>query len=450
LTFKTPASHSSTNTNTVISLLNNNANTSNIMSLVNSGLSNGQLATNQSQTPQINNSAANSITITSLGSYNSVGVTNNPSNLSSNSIISASTSTKNNVQNLDKNSSSSSDQIKNQSNANQFATSINSVTPSTLNKGKNMNNNVNSVEKVATSHTNLTRNSNSQLPTNTTNTPSSSNNSIKTSHTQISNQLNQHSNKAEDLIINSGQKRKREHSNSNSNQNSNFISTNNVSSNAESSHTKNLNHKPAHNDSSNLNINKTIKTIDQQTNNKNILPNSKNRISVEKISDSFTEKIHSFDSNPSFSWPVYLENEKRLSVAPVYAFKHVPLSSLWKKIMHNTNIEVANRDPPPAHLLDEAAKANNDKNFYWFASIIYFAGYLAKIRYLGFEDDSSCDFWIHMCDPNIHPVGWAAENNFLIVPPFKIVKKCSNWKDYLMKHLANKKTLPSNYHKRVS
>jgi hypothetical protein len=431
-------------------LLNNNGNNSNSLNLVNNGLNNVQVTAKFpiSTQPQIQttnlNTAPNSISVTPSGSFNSA--TNAPSGTSSNSTAPVSTSLIN-AYNPEKNSSSTIDQFKSQSNTNQLTLSTNSsLTSSTLNKGKNISN-VNPIEKATSS--NLTINNSSSLVN--TNTPSSSSNNTtittKISHNHTPTQENQHLNKTNDLFINSNQKRKRE---SIISSNSNNKPTNNVST-VENSPSRNLNHKPSNNEYSNLNSNKISKNIDQQFNNKNPTPVVDNHISAENMAGPYTDKIyHTFNSNPSFSWSAYLESQKKISVAPVYAFKHVPMSSLWKKIMHHTNIEIPNRDPPPSHLLDDAAKTTNDKNFYWFASIIYFAGYLAKVRYLGFDNDSSCDFWIHMCDPNIHPVGWAAENNFLIVPPYKIVKKYSNWKDYLMKHLAGKKTLPSNYHKRVN
>ena len=155
----------------------------------------------------------------------------------------------------------------------------------------------------------------------------------------------------------------------------------------------------------------------------------------------------------NFSWAAYIERESG-DAAPVHAFKHVPLSDFWKKINDNIKVEVVNKDPPPANALDlnnaNSTKITSKTSYYWFASVIKYAGYLAKLRYVGFEDDSSADFWVHMCDTNLHPVGWAAEADQPIVPPFAIANKTEDWKEYLIAHLTGFKTLPKNFHKRVS
>ena len=172
-------------------------------------------------------------------------------------------------------------------------------------------------------------------------------------------------------------------------------------------------------------------------------------VAVNKPADKSSIQL----SVANFSWAAYIERENG-DAAPVHAFKHVPLSDFWKKINDNIKVEVVNKDPPPANALDlnntNSTKITSKTTYYWFASVIKYAGYLAKLRYVGFEDDSSADFWVHMCDTNLHPVGWAAEADQPIVPPFAIANKTEDWKEYLITHLTGFKTLPKNFHKRVS
>jgi hypothetical protein len=164
-----------------------------------------------------------------------------------------------------------------------------------------------------------------------------------------------------------------------------------------------------------------------------------------------------------FSWPYYIEYEhENTEAAPVYAFKHVsllkyfvflvylsnfflhsikvPLSEFWNKITNGIKIEVPNRD----------FSDYDDKYNYWFATVVKYAGYLVKLRYVGFEEISSKDFWVHLCDPRIQPVGWAAENDVPLIPPPHLADKIEDWKGYLVKNLTGFKTLPKNFHRRVS
>lgn len=83
------------------------------------------------------------------------------------------------------------------------------------------------------------------------------------------------------------------------------------------------------------------------------------------------------------------------------------------------------------------------------ASVIQYAGYYVKLRYLGYEDDTSEDFWMHMDDPDVQPIGWCADNGFAIVPPYKIAHRVDDWFDYLTKRTAGVKTLNDDFHKLV-
>ncbi len=129
-------------------------------------------------------------------------------------------------------------------------------------------------------------------------------------------------------------------------------------------------------------------------------------------------------------------------------FKHVPLSSFWYKIMHKTHVEVPNNDPPDPSILDRPKTGQ----YYWFASVIQLAGYYAKLRYVGYEDDASKDFWMHMCDPNVHHMGWASdpENQVPLVPPNAISLKTNDWKAYLLEKLHGLKTLPKGFNRMVN
>lgn len=45
------------------------------------------------------------------------------------------------------------------------------------------------------------------------------------------------------------------------------------------------------------------------------------------------------------------------------------------------------------------------------------AGFKALLRYEGFDNDTSKDFWCNLCIPEVHPVGWCASSGKPLVPP---------------------------------
>lgn len=54
---------------------------------------------------------------------------------------------------------------------------------------------------------------------------------------------------------------------------------------------------------------------------------------------------------------------------------------------------------------------------YWIASVIQTAGYRVLLRYEGFENDASHDFWCNLGTVDVHPIGWCAINSKILVPP---------------------------------
>ncbi len=114
------------------------------------------------------------------------------------------------------------------------------------------------------------------------------------------------------------------------------------------------------------------------------------------------------------------------------------MSDFWNKIEIGINVEVQNR-----HTI------KNPSNSYWFATIIRFAGYLVKLRYIGYEDDDGHDFWAHICNDSIHSVGWSAENGLPLMPPQEIIDKIQNWNEYLIEKLNFSKTLPKSFRRKV-
>jgi hypothetical protein len=147
-----------------------------------------------------------------------------------------------------------------------------------------------------------------------------------------------------------------------------------------------------------------------------------------------------------FDWPAYLEKEKAIA-APVQFFKHVPLRTHFEKFvgkLKTLRFEVINTNPPPADFWSLDNKFAN-KPCYWYVNVVKFAGYYAKFRYIGYEEDSSADFWVHFCDPNLHPIGYANMNGYPLVAPYPVYNKFANLKEYIESKLIGSETFPEDY-----
>jgi hypothetical protein len=86
---------------------------------------------------------------------------------------------------------------------------------------------------------------------------------------------------------------------------------------------------------------------------------------------------------------------------------------------------------------------------YWFAQVKRCEGYLIKLRFIGYEEESKYDFWMHSCDAKLHPIGWASENNIILTPPKNILELQEEWREYLLEKMVGFRTLPKDFHQKV-
>lgn len=54
---------------------------------------------------------------------------------------------------------------------------------------------------------------------------------------------------------------------------------------------------------------------------------------------------------------------------------------------------------------------------YWVATVVMASGPLLLLRYDGYDDDRSGDFWCDAASDDLQPVGWCARNNHILIPP---------------------------------
>ncbi|KAK7070663.1 MBT domain-containing protein 1 [Halocaridina rubra] len=176
-------------------------------------------------------------------------------------------------------------------------------------------------------------------------------------------------------------------------------------------------------------------------------PSKPNQVSLESKPDLSSEPVESptylpptestVDLEGSFSWAdSYLQDPNFIAV-PVSSFKHAPMSECWEQMSAGMKVEVACKE--------EAVT----KDAFWVATVIAISGYKAKLRFEGFVDDCSKDFWVDLCSETVHPVGWCATQGRPLIPPRSIQNKYRDWKEFLMKRLTGARTLPTNFMSRV-
>ena len=85
------------------------------------------------------------------------------------------------------------------------------------------------------------------------------------------------------------------------------------------------------------------------------------------------------------------------------------MNDCWQNIIVGMKVEVENRDTDHHTGLFS--------NSYWVASVLRISGYYAHLRYEGFGQDGTKDFWMNLCSDRVHPVGWCATKGKPLIPP---------------------------------
>ncbi|XP_048589841.1 MBT domain-containing protein 1-like isoform X3 [Nematostella vectensis] len=139
--------------------------------------------------------------------------------------------------------------------------------------------------------------------------------------------------------------------------------------------------------------------------------------------------------NKTFDWSDYLKKTGAKSV-PAFMFKHVCMNPCLKGVHVGMKVEVVNCG---MDVVDDTEVA------FWVATVKQLRQHRVLLRYEGYEDDDSADFWFDLRSMNIHPVGWCAKRNKLLIPPPAIRENCTNWRDYLFKCLSGAKTFSAEF-----
>jgi len=151
-------------------------------------------------------------------------------------------------------------------------------------------------------------------------------------------------------------------------------------------------------------------------------------------------KKSSHDLTHTYCWDTQLADASFVA-APVSTFAHAPMADGWDNIMVDMKVEVENSDADPIPGVFNTA--------FWVASVLRISGYKVLLRYEGFGQDGTKDFWMNLCSEKVHPVGWCATKGKPLIPPKTIQAKYTDWKDFLVKRLTGARTLPTNFYKVV-
>lgn len=152
-------------------------------------------------------------------------------------------------------------------------------------------------------------------------------------------------------------------------------------------------------------------------------------------------KNSSHDLSHTYCWDTQLTTDPNFVAAPVSTFRHAPMSDGWDNIIVGMKVEVENTDADPIPGVFSTA--------FWVATVLRISGYKVLLRYEGFGQDGSKDFWVNLCSDKVHPVGWCATKGKPLIPPKTIQAKYSDWKEFLVKRLTGARTLPTNFYKVV-
>ena len=96
------------------------------------------------------------------------------------------------------------------------------------------------------------------------------------------------------------------------------------------------------------------------------------------------------------------------------------MSVVWDHIIIGMKVEVENKDSEVNQYPGVYSKS------YWIASILRISGYYVLLRYEGFGQDGSKDFWMNITSEKVHPVGWCITKGKPLIPP-----KCEYYASFL-------------------
>jgi len=163
-------------------------------------------------------------------------------------------------------------------------------------------------------------------------------------------------------------------------------------------------------------------STDNEADKDSVLTSSKTFQAIESLIPQNTVKeptqSNEVEKDGKFDWNAY-QKELNEKSAPTLCFSK--LSKAVKGLKPGMKLEAIDK--------------NNPCN-YCVATVIEVVGHRVRIRYDGFGDDSSQDFWCNFQAEELFQIGWCAENSFPLQPPSGIISTLEDWKIFLTKTLT--------------
>ncbi|CAG7831910.1 unnamed protein product [Allacma fusca] len=122
-----------------------------------------------------------------------------------------------------------------------------------------------------------------------------------------------------------------------------------------------------------------------------------------------------------------------LGIKGLWTFRHTPLAMYWAKL--------ALKDMLVETVLKDENLPPDVTNAHWIAHVVSYAGYLAKIRYEGYDtNDDSKTHWVHFCK-DLYRIGYCADNHLPIVPPLNVIQQKQEWREWIIKRVTGGYTM---------
>ena len=71
----------------------------------------------------------------------------------------------------------------------------------------------------------------------------------------------------------------------------------------------------------------------------------------------------------------------------------------------------------PGMKLECMDRTSLETDTYWIATVVMASGPLLLLRYDGYDDDRSGDFWCDAASDELQPIGWCTRTNNILIPP---------------------------------
>ena len=73
-------------------------------------------------------------------------------------------------------------------------------------------------------------------------------------------------------------------------------------------------------------------------------------------------------------------------------------------------------------VINNPCKSSDDVEVaFWVATVMQINQFKVLLRYEGYDESSNADFWFDLRSKDIHPVGWCASQNKLLIPPLGVL-----------------------------